>query len=438
MPSPAITRPGASALERHELRGEHGVGDEADPGHQRAEERALRRAAGGPSSVASAPRMREGRQRRPLGLADGPDVVVAEHAVHAGGDRRRGRGERRRRACRGTSAARRRSASRHKPALARRQRARRPHRPARRRRRARSPPAGAGRRPRPARRRWRGRTRAGGRPPAPRPPPSTKHSGSSTPARLARPKPTHHPTSSMTCWAAGSPAAAAAETSSPRTLSGSPPASRTTSPSRPARAASRARTPSPAPEAKRSQQPRRPHGHGGPGRVDHHVADLAGEARRADLDAPVDHDAAADAGAERDHDDVADSRGRRPGGARPARRSWRRSRSATVRPGSRSPISSVQSTPWAWGRLGAKHSRPCAVDHARRAHATGAASAADGGAERRAIEVGRPPRPRPSATWLPTIVAGPASGWRPGPRRRCRRRGSRATPRTLVPPMSMP
>ena len=109
----------------------------------------------------------------------------------------------------------------------------------------------------------------------------------------------------MTRRAAGSPAAAAAETSSPRTLSGSPPASLTTSPRRPASAASRASTPSPAPEAKRSQQPRRPQGHGGPAGSTTMWPISPAKPADADLDPPVEHDAAADAGAERDHHHVA-------------------------------------------------------------------------------------------------------------------------------------
>ena len=122
----------------------------------------------------------------------------------------------------------------------------------------------AGLHPRPARRRWRGPSRAGGRRPG-----SPRRRARSTRGRArqsgwpGRSRSTN-PTSRITRCAAGSPAAAAADTSSPRTLSGSPPAIRTTSPRRPARAASRASTPSPAPEAKRSQQPRRPQGHGGP------------------------------------------------------------------------------------------------------------------------------------------------------------------------------
>ena len=172
---------------------------------------------------------------------------------------------------------------------------------------------------------------------------------------------------------------------------------------------------------------------GRPGRVDHHVADLAGEARRADLDAPVDHDAAADAGAEGDHHDVAVP----AGGAQAVLGQHGQvgvvldDDRATRQP---SPISSVQSTPWAWGRLGAKRSRP------RRSTMPGHAHADRGvGAARRAervVEFGHDPRHRGGHVAAHDRAA-------PG------RRGDpglgddvvaapRATPRTLVPPMSTP
>ena len=145
---------------------------------------------------------------------------------------------------------------------------------------------------------------------------------------------------------------------------------------------------------------------------------------------------------ERDHHDVVDSPGPRPGGARPGRRSWRRSRSAT-RPagqlGRRSGRSSRR--PWAWGRLGAKRRRPwrssmpgaptpTAVHRRRRASATAASSSATTAATARRHGLGD--------VGCRTIVAWCRSGWRPGPRPRSRSDGPRATPSTLVPPMSIP
>ena len=56
-----MTRPGARPLERDELRGEDLVGDEADPRHQRPEERAFPPVPRpGPSVAASAPRTGKG------------------------------------------------------------------------------------------------------------------------------------------------------------------------------------------------------------------------------------------------------------------------------------------------------------------------------------------------------------------------------------------
>ena len=59
------------SLQRHELRGEHGRGDQPDPGHERAEEGPPPRTRDGPSFVANAPRMgkgaRAGRSGWPMG-----------------------------------------------------------------------------------------------------------------------------------------------------------------------------------------------------------------------------------------------------------------------------------------------------------------------------------------------------------------------------------
>ena len=81
------------ALECEELRRQHRVGHQADAGHQGAEEGAAARAVGRLEHGGQRAEEREGRQGRPLGLADGPDVVVTEQAVDAGRDRGRGGGE---------------------------------------------------------------------------------------------------------------------------------------------------------------------------------------------------------------------------------------------------------------------------------------------------------------------------------------------------------
>ena len=84
----------------------------------------------------------------------------------------------------------------------------------------------------------------------------------------------------MTCCAAGSPAAAAAETSSPRTLSGSPPAQPDHLAQAPRQRGLPGQHAEPGaggealPAAAAAARARRA------GRVHHHVADLAGEARR--------------------------------------------------------------------------------------------------------------------------------------------------------------
>ena len=91
----------------------------------------------------------------------------------------------------------------------------------------------------------------------------TTTSGSSEAARLAIPRPSQLPTSASSSTALGSPAMAAAVTSGPVILSGSPP---TISSSRYAagelvRASSRASRTREFPEAYCSQQPRLPHSH---------------------------------------------------------------------------------------------------------------------------------------------------------------------------------
>ena len=147
--------------------------------------------------AASAPSSGKGASAGRSGWPMRPDVVVTEHPVDAGLDRLGRGGERRRRVCRGTSAARRRCGS-PEPPCARRQRA--PTAPAR------SPNAArhdhgrrpARRRPRPARRTAaRAASISRSRPPPPRPR-ARNTRGRRTQARLARPKPIHQPTSSMT------------------------------------------------------------------------------------------------------------------------------------------------------------------------------------------------------------------------------------------------
>ena len=95
----ARTEPGdhparGQSVERPELRGEHLVGDQPDPGHERTEVGPLSRTAGRAEHRRQGTENGEGRQGRPLGLAEGPDVVVTEDAVHPGADRCRSGGER--------------------------------------------------------------------------------------------------------------------------------------------------------------------------------------------------------------------------------------------------------------------------------------------------------------------------------------------------------
>ncbi len=136
------------------------------------------------------------------------------------------------------------------------------------------------------------------------PPPRTKHSGSTTQARLAKPKPTHQPTSSIDAprrrvarsgsgrdvFAADALGVAAgqahhlAEPAGHRRFSGKDPQPRPGGEALPA-AASAARA-------------------GRAVRIDDHVTDLAGEAGRTDLHTIADDDPSADPGAERDQDDV--------------------------------------------------------------------------------------------------------------------------------------
>ena len=96
------------------------------------------------------------------------------------------------------------------------------------------------------------------------PPPMTIVLGSKTLARLASPRASHQAKLAITAVAPGSPSAAARVTCSPRTASGSPPASSTRRGAAPTSAASRPSRPRPLPEAKRSQQPRLPQGQRGP------------------------------------------------------------------------------------------------------------------------------------------------------------------------------
>ena len=93
-PEPGDDASGRKVVERDELGGQHVVGREADTCDQRAQEGAV---------LAARPRREPGRQgaedgkgreRRSLGLAERPDVVVTEHPVDAGLDRLGRDGER--------------------------------------------------------------------------------------------------------------------------------------------------------------------------------------------------------------------------------------------------------------------------------------------------------------------------------------------------------
>ena len=252
----------------------------------------------------------ERRQRRPLGLAERPDVVVAEHAVDAGLDRLSCGGERRV----GRVAERRQhdaGADHHEPPLARRQR--------RADRTGRSPKAAGttvGQRAAAAAldqllERRTGRSRSAGRRPRPRrrrarSTPGSTHTGqvgeteADPPAHLfddAAQPPGHRPRRRPR-----RPRRA-------RSRDRRRPA-RTTSPSRPAKAASRARTPSPgarrrsAPSSRGARRDRA-------GRWGRRPC---ARSRRRSPTAPTwtrpsDHDAAADARAERDHHDVVEAAG---------------------------------------------------------------------------------------------------------------------------------
>ena len=98
-------------------------------------------------------------------------------------------------------------------------------------------------------------------------------------------------------------------------------------------------------------------------------------------------------------------------------------------------MSCVQSTPWAWGRLGAKQSRPRRSTMPGAPTPTGGSTAWAGVPS--AVSSWATTSATAAATWLPTIARVPVGvGTRasatiasPAPR---------ATPRTLVPPMSMP
>ena len=370
MPSPAITRPGASRSSAVNCAASTALGTRPT--------RATSVPRNGPSPPGAGGRAAS-PARRGWGRAPAP-------AARAGPGARCGRSRtprprrppppppprrRPRRASPGRSGARRRSAS-PQAALARRQR--RAHRP--------GPLAEGGghdhRLGAPVSpldqlpRRWRGRRRSGRSPACTTPPPSTKHSGSSTAGQVGQ-----------------------AEADPPPDLLDDPPRGRIARrrrrrrrprrarsrdrrrpagpprPSRPASAASRASTPSPAPDAKRSQQPRRPHGHGGPaGSTTMWPISPAKPAAptwtRPSITMPPPmpvpsvtmHDVVVAAGGAQavlgEHGEV----GVVLDDAPPAPAAARRSARSSPPPGPA-------------GRLGAKHSRPAPVHHARGAHADG-------------------------------------------------------------------
>ena len=79
--------PRGQVLEGVELPQQDVVGHQSHPGHQRPEEGAAAPARRSVDSGGKGGQHGKRRQRRTLGLPQGPEVVVAEHAVHPGGER---------------------------------------------------------------------------------------------------------------------------------------------------------------------------------------------------------------------------------------------------------------------------------------------------------------------------------------------------------------
>ena len=182
------------------------------------------------------------------------------------------------------------------------------------------------------------------------------------------------------------------------------------------------------------------------GRVDHHVPDLPGEPRRAHLDAPVDHDAAADAGSEGDHHHMAEPAGR----AQPVLGQHGQvgvvvhQHDPAVQPlrQQRGPVDAL-----ALGQVRCEDEPTLPVDHAGHAHThRGTPGSVD------TPPLGPEPCAWPNASsWSRLTTVATASATWPAAEPRSSAGGVRtlvsattssaapnATPRTLVPPMSTP
>ena len=199
-------------------------------------------------------------------------------------------------------------------------------RPAHRAGRARSPPrAGSGRPP--ADRRSRRRTLSSDEGDGLDQPTAVHHDGGVEDERqVGEPEGQPPPELAQHGQGRGSPALAAIVTCSPRTDSASPPARRHHLVETPGMGRLPGQSPEAAPRGEALPAPPLAARTRRPGRVDHHVADLAGEARRPPHDVPAGDDTAPDAGAERDHDGVGDARRRRRRPTPPPWRRWRRCR----------------------------------------------------------------------------------------------------------------
>ena len=135
-------------------------------------------------------------------------------------------------------------------------------------------------------------------PASPRPPPMTTTSGSTMFTRFATPSATHHASSRITARAPASPSRAAAVTCSPRTASGSPPASSTIRADRPGLGGLAAEAAEPRARREPLPAPPPPARADRTARVDDHVAGLAGEAVGAALEPAGGDLSPADPGAE--------------------------------------------------------------------------------------------------------------------------------------------
>src|SRR5205823_823777 len=221
------------AVQRLHLVGEHRVGEQRDPRDERTEH--------DPGGLDRERAEQDARlQRGVVGSGDGPEMVEDEHTVEAQ-LLRSARG--RQRLFRVVAELRKRQSDAQASAAA-------PMAPAR-------SPSSAGTMLMTGRRsaastRSANATRVGSNrtsPASTSPPPITNISGSKTLARFASPSASHQANRPKTARAPASPSMAARVTCSPRTASGSSPASSRTRGTWPAWAASRARRPSPLPDA---------------------------------------------------------------------------------------------------------------------------------------------------------------------------------------------